>query len=253
VDDMMHARHLLLALLMSTGVGCEREAAPLTTPSPPSASAAASVTVEAPDDGVRFYLGRQLAPTMSHEGASWLVRPEREAEEASTRMVDELGLGAGDTACDLGAGNGYHTLMLARRVAKTGRVLAIDIQPEMLALLRARAKEARVVNVETILGTPSDPRLPPGACDLVLMVDVYHELSEPAAVLAHVRAALSGKGRLALVEFREEDPEVPIKPLHKMSKAQIRRERAANGFAPAGEFDGLPWQHLMFFAPRRER
>jgi ubiquinone/menaquinone biosynthesis C-methylase UbiE len=193
-------------------------------------------------------MGRQLAPTMSHEGAPWLIRPEREAEEKTSMMIEHLGLRSGDTACDVGAGNGYHALRLARKVGSVGRVLAVDIQREMLRLLEARAKQAGVTNIETIRGGQNDPRLPKAACDLILMVDVYHELSEPAAMLAHLRAALSAKGTMALVEFREEDPLVPIKPLHKMSKAQIRREMTANGLAFVSEYDGLPWQHLMFFA-----
>lgn len=192
-------------------------------------------------------MGRQLAPTMSHEGAPWLVRPEREAEEKTSLLIDELELEPGDTACDLGAGNGYHTLLMAARVGSKGRVIASDLQPRMLALLEARANAAQIENIETVRASEKDPRFGRGVCDLVLMVDVYHELSDPEAVLAQVRRALRPRGRVALVEFREEDPEVPIKPLHKMSKGQMIRELTANGFEVASEFDGLPWQHLIFF------
>lgn len=195
-------------------------------------------------------MGRRLAPTMSHEAASWLTRSEREQEENTSRMMAELKLEPGDVACDLGAGNGYHTLMMAKTVAPGGRVIAIDIQPEMLELLEARAKEAKVSNVETILGGEADPKLPPNTCDLILLVDVYHELSDPAAMLDHMKRALEPGGVIALVEFRAEDPKVPIKEEHKMSKKQILLEYEANGLRLVREFDDLPWQHLMFFAPK---
>lgn len=205
------------------------------------------------DDPPGTYLGRTLAPTMTHHGAGWLTRPERDDEENTTAMHAQLGLEAGQTACDLGAGNGYHTLKMAEAVAPGGRAVAVDIQPEMLALLQARAKEADVDNVELVLGEPSDPKLPPGTCDLVLLVDVYHELDDPAAVLGHLREALTPRGRIALLEFRAEDPEVPIKELHKMSREQILREYEANGLRLDAEYRGLPWQHMMFFVPAGAR
>ena len=162
-------------------------------------------------------------------------------------MHAQLGLSPGDVACDIGAGNGYHSLKMARAVGPSGKVLAVDIQPQMLDLLDARAREAGVTNVQRVLSAQTDPKLPDGACDLILLVDVYHELEDPAAMLGHLRRALSPKGRIALLEFRAEDPNVPIKELHKMSKAQILREYEANGLKLSAEFDGLPWQHLMFF------
>lgn len=196
-----------------------------------------------------YYMGRRIAPTMSHLGADWLVRKEREAEESTSRMLAALELKPGDVACDLGAGNGYHTLMMAQRVEPGGRAIAVDIQPEMIALLRERAKAAKVENLETILGESADPKLPARTCDLVLLADVYHELDDPAAMLAHLKRALSKKGTIALLEFRAEDPDVPIKPEHKMSRAQILRELRANDLELVRSFDELPWQHLMFFAP----
>ncbi|MEM6786070.1 MAG: methyltransferase domain-containing protein [Myxococcota bacterium] len=195
------------------------------------------------------YMGRTIAATMSHLGAPWLVRPEREREENTRALIRALRLQPGDTACDLGAGNGYHALRMAAAVGATGRVIASDLQPEMLEALRARATAAGVLVVDTVLATERNPKLPAGACDVVLMVDVYHELSDPAAVLARIRPSLSPRGHIALVEFRAEDPAVPIKPLHKMSKAQILREYEANDYRLTRAFDALPWQHLMFFAP----
>ncbi|MCA9704929.1 MAG: class I SAM-dependent methyltransferase [Myxococcales bacterium] len=228
-------------------------------PAPPVAADAASrggegaptgegPWVPGPDDvPPTHFEGREIAQTMSHLGAAWLNRSERDQEEDTTLLHRALGLEPGQTACDVGAGSGYHTVRMARAVGPSGRVLAVDVQPEMLELLRARVQEAGLHNVEAIEGRPGDPRLPAGACDLVLLVDVYHELAWPEPMLAALRRALSREGRLALVEFRAEDPRVPIKRLHKMSKAQIERELSPRGLTLAESFDGLPWQHLMIY------
>ncbi len=192
------------------------------------------------------YMGREIAETMHWRGAEWLMRSTREDEEHATVMLDALRLSPGMNVCDLGCGNGYHTLRIAKRVAP-GSVFAVDIQPEMLELLAERQREAGLDNVHRVLGSAADPKLEPASCDLVLMVDVYHELSYPELVLSRIREALRPDGRLVLVEFRAEDPEVPIKPLHKMSKAQMQREMAANGFTVAAEYDELPWQHVVFY------
>jgi SAM-dependent methyltransferase len=192
--------------------------------------------------------GRPIAPTMSFLGADWLVRAEREVEEDPDALHRELALAPGQTACDIGAGNGFHTIRMARAVAPGGRVLAVDVQPQMLELLRERIASEGLHNVELVLGGEADPALPAGACDLELLVDVYHELADPEAMLAKLRTALAPGGRIALVEFREEDPDVPIKPEHKMSKAQVRRELEPRGFRLVHEYDGLPWQHLLIFA-----
>lgn len=229
-------------------------AAPEQTPAAAPAPAAAPDDDRAPvlpgphDDPPTHFEGREIAPTMSYWGAAWLDRPERDAEEDATRLHEALGLRPGQTACDVGAGSGYHTLRLAQAVGPRGRVLAVDLQPQMLERLRARVAEAGLHNVEAIEATESDPRLPAGACDLILLVDVYHELAWPEPMLAAFRRALTSTGRLALVEFRAEDPDVPIKRLHKMSKAQIDRELLPRGFRRVETFDGLPWQHLVFFA-----
>ncbi len=193
------------------------------------------------------YMGRQIAQTMSFHGAPWLIRSEREAEERPSEAIEQLDLKPGMVVCDLGCGNGYYSLTMAKQVAPGGKVLAVDIQPEMLHLLELRCKELGIDNVEPVLGTVADPKLPPESVDMLLLVDVYHEFSHPQQMLAGIRAGLKPKGLIALLEYREEDRTVPIKPLHKMSKKQILKEYAANGFRLAKQYDGLPWQHLMFF------
>jgi SAM-dependent methyltransferase len=209
--------------------------------------ASAPATRAAEPAALTHYLGREIAQTMHYTGAEWLTRESREREEDTATLLRVLDLREGQTVADLGCGNGFYTLKLAKLVGERGRVLAVDIQPEMLELLNKRAAEAHVPNVSTLLADAADPHLPPGEVDLVLMVDVYHELSNPPEVLAAVRRSLKPDGHIALVEFRAEDPKVPIKPLHKMSKAQILKEFSANGFILTGQFDKLPWQHLMFF------
>lgn len=193
------------------------------------------------------YKGRTIAPTMSSDGAAWLTRENRERQEHCQTLLKALKLTPGQTICDMGCGNGYYTLKMAKLVGKKGRVLAVDIQPEMLHMLQIRADERRVDNVEPIAGTLTDPRLPAGEVDMILCVDVYHEFSHPEPMLAAMRKALKPRGRLVLVEFRAEDPDVPILPLHKMTKAQVLAELEPNGFKLVESFDKLPWQHVLFF------
>ena len=193
------------------------------------------------------YLGRQVAQTMHFAGAGWLIRHKREREESALEMRRALGLRPGLVVCDLGSGNGYHSLPMAQAVAPDGRVLAVDIQPEMLIMLKERADRQEIQNIDRIIGEGHDPHLPEASCDLVLMVDVYHEFSYPEPMLTAIRRALRPGGRVVLVEYREEDASVPIKPEHKMSKEQIIKEMRANGFVPAGSYDRLPWQHMMWF------
>ncbi len=197
------------------------------------------------------YKGRVIAPTMHYTGAEWLTRESRQREEDCATMLRELAVREGMVVCDMGCGNGFYTLQLARMVGATGRVLAVDIQSEMLHLLELQAMDEKLETIEAIHGTAVDPRLPPGKCDLILCVDVYHEFSHPEHMLAAMHAALSEQGQLVLVEFRAEDPQVPIKPLHKMSKEQILAELTPNGFRLVREFDKLPWQHMMFFQRAR--
>ena len=201
----------------------------------------------AQEDEKPQYKGRTIAQTMHWKGAEWLLRETREKEERVSVLMEALGVEAGQTVCDLGCGNGYHALRLAKRVGSSGKVLAVDIQQPMLDMLEKRSDEAGLDNIELILGDVADPKIPDGSCDLILLVDVYHEFSDPETMLAKMRKALKPDGRIALVEFRSEDPEVPIKKLHKMSKAQILKEYLPAGFQLVEQFDQLPWQHLMFF------
>ncbi len=194
------------------------------------------------------YMGREIARTMHFTGAPWLVRESREREEECSTLLKVLKLKPGQVVCDLGCGNGFYTLKMAEMVAPAGKVLAVDIQPEMLTLLRKRAEKEDIPNIQPVLGSLIDPNLPAGKVDLIFCVDAYHEFSHPVHMLREIRKSLAPGGRLVLVEFRAEDPKVPIKPLHKMSKKQIRRELGANGFRLIEQYDGLPWQHVMFFA-----
>ena len=185
---------------------------------------------------------------MHYLGAPWLTRESRAAGRGLRRRCSRRStLQPGQTVCDMGCGNGFYTLPLAKLVGERGQVIAVDIQREMLGLLKDRAAAEKVDNIESVLGTVVDPKLEPNSVDLVLMVDVYHEFSHPEQMLRAIRQSLKPSGRVALVEFRAEDDSVPIKPLHKMSKKQILKEFEPNGFKLVEEFDKLPWQHLMFF------
>jgi ubiquinone/menaquinone biosynthesis C-methylase UbiE len=193
------------------------------------------------------YLGREIARTMSYHGAPWLIRNEREREERCSLMLTNLGVKRGMTVCDMGCGNGFYSLQLAKMVGEKGSVLGVDIQPEMLKLLRERMEKQGIENVTPILGSLHNPHLPKGQVDLILLVDVYHEFSHPAHMLDAMLDSLAPGGQIVLLEYREEDPDVPIKPLHKMSKKQVKKELTANGFKLVKEFDKLPWQHMLFF------
>ena len=198
------------------------------------------------DGSGRFFVGREIAPVMGHLGAAWLERPEREAEEKPSILIRELGLKAGDTVADIGAGTGYFSFRIAPLIGN-GTVLAVDVQPEMLAMIRARARTTGIANVEPVQGRPDNPSLPDASADLILMVDVYHEFSQPCEMMRAVARALKQGGRVALIEYRAEDPGVPIKPLHKMTQVQAIREMAVAGLRWQRTVDLLPWQHLMFF------
>jgi ubiquinone/menaquinone biosynthesis C-methylase UbiE len=201
-----------------------------------------------PEGDGRFQ-GRPIAQTCSYLGADWLDRPERAEREQPDRVLDALALDPRSTVADVGAGTGYFTIRLARRVA---RVLATDLQPEMLQLLAANLARAHLGNVELIRAGAHDAGLPAACCDLILLVDVYHELADPRAVMAGIRRALTAHGRLVLVEYRGEDPAVPIKPEHKMTLPQIRTELTAHGFAFERALEFLPDQRIVIFTARAQ-
>jgi ubiquinone/menaquinone biosynthesis C-methylase UbiE len=194
--------------------------------------------------------GRQIAGVMGHQGASWLERPEREKEEAPSKAIAALRLKPGQTVADIGAGSGYYSVLLAGAVGATGRVYATDIQPEMLALIKKKLDALPIPQIQLVLGTTSETRLPDGSVDLALMVDVYHELSEPQVFLRSLKRALKPGGRLVLIEFRKEDRRVPIREEHKMTVREARTELEAEGYKFQEVIDVLPWQHILVFTPQ---
>jgi SAM-dependent methyltransferase len=230
----------VLGLACAAGVG----ALATTGDAVPRQSAAAA-------PGVHPLSGRTIANVMSHAGADWLDRPERDAEEKPDQAIAALGLRPGAVVADLGAGSGYFTVRLARRVGPSGRVFAADIQPEMLSLLRTRLQREAISNVELVQSAEDDPRLPLRTFDLILMVDVYHELARPQVILSKLLASLKPGGRLVLLEYRKEDPAVPIRPEHKMSVADARLEVEAEGFHLDRVDSSLPRQHILIFRPAR--
>ena len=191
--------------------------------------------------------GRRIAPVMGAAGAGWLDRSERETEEAPEKALDALNIVPGMIVADVGAGTGYFSLRLARRVGPSGKVYAIDVQPEMLEKLKANAQREKLGNIETLLGSEADPKLPAGKIDLVLLVDVYHEFSQPQQMLQHIRASLKLDGRLVLLEYRKEDPAIPIRPEHKMSVAEVKTEIEAEGYKLDKLIETLPRQHIIVF------
>ena len=197
--------------------------------------------------GVHPVSGRQYAQPMGVQGAPWLDRAEREEEEDPDRALRLLKIAKGATVADVGAGSGYMTVRMAKIVGPMGRVYANDIQSGMLELLQKNVAKAKLTNVVPVLGTFDDPKLPAATIDLVLMVDVYHEFSEPQAMLRHIRDALKPDGRMVLLEYRAEDPDVPIQPLHKMTVAQAKVEIEHEGFTLARVQEDLPRQHVLTF------
>jgi SAM-dependent methyltransferase len=198
-------------------------------------------------DGIgKVYMGREISHVMGHLGAAWLERPEREREERTDLLIENLPLEADAVVADIGAGTGYFTFPMASRVP-AGKVLAVDIQQEMLEIIDQRRMEGGIDNVDTILGTETDPRLPDSAVDLVLIVDAYHEFSYPREMGKAIATALKPGGRLVLIEYRGEDPRVPIKPLHKMTEAQAKKEMSGAGLEWERTGDFLPQQHFLVF------
>lgn len=194
----------------------------------------------------RFYMGRQLAHVMGHQAAGWLERPEREQEEQTETMVGLLNLKPGENVADIGAGTGYIARRMAKRV-NPGKVYCVEIQQEMLDLLAVEMKKASVTNFVSVLGTIEDPKLPTNALDLIIMVDVYHEFSHPYEMGEKMAAALKKGGRLVFVEFRKEDPNVPIKEVHKMTEAQVKKEMSIFPLEHSVTHTNLPWQHVIVF------
>jgi 2-polyprenyl-3-methyl-5-hydroxy-6-metoxy-1,4-benzoquinol methylase len=245
-------RYLALSLLLLSVVAAMPVAAQDTADGDPAALRSLQDQTKGASDwkmpkALKVYKGRRIAQTMHYTGAEWLTRDDREQQERCSLMLANLGMKRGMAVCDMGCGNGFYSLQMAKMTGPEGHVYSVDIQPEMLEKLNLRADKAGVSNVSPILGTFIDPRLPKGKIDLILCVDVYHEFSHPEQMLAQMRESLSPEGVVALVEFRTEDPNVPIKPEHKMSREQIMKEWPVNGFKLVKEFDGLPWQHMMFF------
>lgn len=196
----------------------------------------------------KFYMGREIAYVMGHAAASWLERPEREKEENPKKLMEELKLREGDVVADIGAGSGYYTFKMASVVGPKGKVLAVDIQPEMLDIIKMRAKKDAVTNVEPVLGGEADPKLKDESVDVILMVDVYHEFAQPFEMTEKMVKALKPGGRLIFVEFRLEDESVPIKLVHKMSERQVIKEMAEfKNMKHSSTGKSLPWQHVITF------
>lgn len=197
----------------------------------------------------KFYFGREIAQVMGHQGIAWLERPEREQEERLTLLVDSLGLEPGMVVADIGAGSGVISAMIADRIGADGVVLAVDIQQEMLDALAERCKNTGITNIRPILGTVRDPKLDPASVDLAIMVDVYHEFDFPYEMLLKISQSLKPGGRVVFVEYRLEDPLIPIKRVHKMSEAQVKREAAQSEFELVWKetIDRLPRQHMVVF------
>ena len=203
-------------------------------------------------DGIgKFYLGREIAHVMGHQAADWLERPEREIEERPGLVIEALKFKPGDVVADIGAGTGYFSWRIAQKVGAKGVVYGVEIQQEMIDLMNQKMAERNVTNVKPILGTIKDPKLPPGSVDLVIMVDVYHEFDYPYEMMENICKALKPGGRVVFVEYRGEDPKVPIKLVHKMTEAQVRKECAALPLEWVETNATLPRQHILIFRKTR--
>jgi SAM-dependent methyltransferase len=199
-------------------------------------------------DGIgKFYMGREIAHVMGHQAADWLERPEREDEERPSLALPALKLKSGDAVADIGAGSGYYTRRLAKLVGDKGVIYSVDIQQEMLDLLTNKMAELKIHNVKAVLGDVKDPKLPRDSVDLALLVDVYHEFDYPYEMIGAICTSLKPGGRIAFVEFRGEDPKVPIKLVHKMTEAQVRKEMSVHPLEWVETSEVLPWQHIIIF------
>jgi SAM-dependent methyltransferase len=225
----------LLAVLVTPAVAAE--------PAGPHYSA-----IAASADGIgKVYMGREISHVMGFHGASWLERAERLVEERPDRVLSALGIKANMTVADIGAGTGFYTWRIAERVGAAGIVYAVDVQPQMIKALEQQMSQRGAVNVRPVLGLRADPKLPRDSVDLALMVDVYHEFAQPYEMLAAIVRAVRPGGRVAFVEFRGNDPRVPIKPLHTMTEEQVRREAAVHSLEWVATTRDLPWQQVIVF------
>jgi protein-L-isoaspartate O-methyltransferase len=202
----------------------------------------------------KFYMGREIAHVMGWQGAGWLERPEREREENVSKLMPALDIKEGEVVCDFGAGTGFHTVKLSKLVGAKGKVYAVDIQKEMIAMMQRRFKQEKINNVTLVQNTEKDPKLPANAIDLILMVDVYHELSYPYENMIELVKSLKPGGRIVFVEFRLEDKKVPILDVHRMSIAQVKKEMAPHkDMQYQKTLDHLPWQHIIIFEKSAEK
>jgi len=203
-----------------------------------------------PDGIGKIYLGREISHVMGFHGAQWLERTERMNEERPDLVLNALDLKPGMTVADIGAGTGYYAWRIAQRIGAAGTVYAVDVQPEMIKALEQQMSRRGIANVKAVPGTPADPKLPRNSLDLALMVDVYHEFEQPYEMLTAIVGALKPGGRVAFVEFRGNDPKVPIKPLHTMTEEQVRREAGVHALEWIRTTRDLPWQHVIVFRKR---
>ena len=195
----------------------------------------------------KFFLGREIAHVMGHQAADWLERPEREEEEKTDVMIDALKFREGEVVADIGCGSGYISRRIAKKIGAKGVVYGVDIQQEMLDLLAKRMAMFRIENVKPIMGEVTDPKLPAESCDTMIMVDVYHEFDQPYEMIGNMVKALKKGGRIVFVEFRKEDPKVPIKEVHKMSVEQVKKEMALQTLEYVETIGVLPMQHIIVF------
>ena len=255
----MFRRHpaLTATLLLLATIGLYYWSRPTAVASAPGAPAVPAAPVApakpaygacapSPDGIGKTWMGREISQVMGHPGIGWLERDDREKEEAPSKAIALLELAPDAVLADIGAGSGYYSFRIAPKLPR-GKVVAVDIQPEMLEFLKKESVRLKIPNVQPHLGAIDDVKLPADSLDAALMVDAYHEFDHPVEMLASLRLALKPKGRIYLLEYRAEDPKVPIKPHHKMSEAQVRKEFAAAGFRFVVNKPDLPWQHLLIF------
>jgi len=245
----MSGTHGRIAILLAVLGGA------LAAQTPPPVLRYETRTVHDPNGIGKFYQGREIAQVMGFQAAGWLDRPEREKEEHCSKLLKALDIQPGTVVADVGAGSGFYSFPMAEAAGDKGKVLAVEIQKEMLDIIRARMKTRKVENIDCILGTESDPKLPKAGVDLILLVDVYHEFSYPHEMTLAMVDSLKVGGRIVFVEYRMEDPKVPIKLVHKMSEKQVLREMAEFPLKHVKTIGTLPWQHIIIMEktePKKE-